>query len=256
MGTFFRIRDSHRLDSFLVPGFLSSFQRLGPGTRVALIPVIDFRFRLQPLSLATFRAGGKNLSQSWNLATALAFEGVFLLGSFIYVTAVAPEMTYDGIRFYAAYINLLKVNSGFFSIPEQWYYIVPRAGLSYAGTLMILGGQMAARWSMFLAWLALIGIACRGQVKALGSNLALVLVMASCPIYIWFTASLMQDTFVCLVVVVLALICIEGKEPGSNGFWAAVGGFMGLAWSTKYSILAYAAPLGAIALVRASKRCA
>ena len=82
-------------------------------------------------------------------------------------------MTYDGIRFYAAYINLLKVNSGFFSIPEQWYYIVPRAGLSYAGTLMILGGPMAARWSMFLAWLALMGIACRGQVKALGSSLAL-----------------------------------------------------------------------------------
>ena len=64
----------------------------------------------------------------------------------------------------------------------------------------------------------------------------------------------MQDTFVCLVAVVLALICIEGKEPGSNGFWAAVGGLIGLAWSTKYSILAYAAPLGAIALVRALKR--
>ena len=151
----------------ILSSFLSSFHLfkvwiLGP---VLLLFLFDFRFRLQPFSLATIRAGWKNLSQSWNLATALAFEGVFLLGSFIYVTAVAPEMTYDGIRFYAAYINLLKVNSGFFSIPEQWYYIVPRAGLSYAGTLLILGGQMTARWSMFLAWLALIGIACRGQVK-------------------------------------------------------------------------------------------
>jgi len=240
------------LSSFLASFHLFKGWVLGPVLLLFLLLI--FAFRLQPLSLATFRAGWKNLSQSWTLATALALEGAFLLASFIYVTAVAPEMTYDGIRFYVAYINLLKANSGFFSIPEQWYYIVPRAGLSYAGTLMILGGQMAARWSMFLAWLALIGIACRGQVNALGSNLALVLVMSSCPIYIWFTSSLMQDTFVCLVVVGLALICIEGKDPGSNGFWAAVGGSMGLAWSTKYSILAYAAPLGIIALVRAAKQ--
>ena len=238
------------LSSYLASIHLFKAWVLWPILLVFLIVAL----RLQPLSVLTLRTGWKNLSQSWNLSTALACEGIFLLASFIYVTAVTPEMTYDGIRFYAAYLNLLRQNSGFFSIPEQWYYIVPRAGLTYAGTLMTLGGQLTARWSMFLAWLALIGIACRGPIRPQGSSLALVLVMASCPIYIWFTASLMQDTFVCLVAVVLALICIEGKEPGSISFWTAVGGLVGLAWSTKYSILAYAAPLGAIAFARAWKQ--
>jgi 4-amino-4-deoxy-L-arabinose transferase-like glycosyltransferase len=79
------------------------------------------------------------------------------------------------------------------------------------------------------------------------------LVLASCPVVLLETSSLMQDTFVALVAVLVALICLRGKDPGSIKFWAVIGGLMGLAWTTKYNLANYAIPLGCCAFLRSWK---
>ena len=37
-----------------------------------------------------------------------------------------------------------------------------------------------------------------------------------CPAVLWVASSLMLDTFVCVSVVVLAVLCVEGREPGCD----------------------------------------
>ncbi len=209
--------------------------------------------RDETFSPAAFHQRWRRLSSRWDLATALALEGAFLVFVFIYVAASRPETSSDAMRFYWPYVKLLKHNSGFFDIPFQWPYIIPQAGLTYAGALFLLAGPVAVRWSMTLAWVALVAIVarCRLEPDSDGSvPLAVVLVLASCPILLGVTSSLMHDTFVCLATVMLALVCLHAEDPGSGRFWGAVGGAAGLAMTSKYSTVVYAVPLGFWALIR------
>ena len=191
------------------------------------------------------------LNSHWSLATTVSLEGLFLVAVFLFVAATAPEMKSDALRFYWPYLKMLKANSGFFSIPYQWYYTIPQSGLSYAGVLYLLLGGVSVRWAMMLAWVALIGmVASHNSDRLHPAALALALVIAACPMVLLVTGTLMQDAFVCLAVLALATVCLQGDTSHPGTFWVAVGGLTGVAWTAKYSTLPYAVPLALFALVR------
>ena len=231
---------------------------------LSILPFLVLAFLRRASLAARLSACWCRFSASWNVTSALAIEGVFLVGMFLFVGATAPETRYDAVTRYWPYLKLLERHSGFFELPYQWWFVIPQAGLSYAGSIYLLLGPQAVRWSMLLAWLALLGMAWRGlgdggcingkkPSSQNGINLAVALILASCPLVLLETSSLMQDTFVALVAVLLALVCLRSKDAGSIKFWAVVGGLMGLAWTTKYNLVNYAIPLGCCAFLRSWK---
>jgi hypothetical protein len=184
----------------------------------------------------------REFASGWDFSRALAVQGLFLLFVFVYVASIAPDTNSDAIRFYWSYVKWLRHDGGFPQIAQQWSYIIPQAGLTYAGVLLSLGGSPLARLSMLMVWMALIGITLRRNPGS-GANLAVALVMASCPAVLWTATSLMQDSFVCLSVVMLALVCLESEKPGSPRSWLMMGALTGMAWAAKFSTLTYAVPL-------------
>ena len=197
------------------------------------------------------RDGWNSASSAWSIPLAILLQAFFLLGVYAYVLAAAPETNSDAIRFYWPYMKLLRHFAGFFDVPHQWSYIIPQAGITYGASVLSLLGKHAARLSMLLLWVVLIGLVCRRcGSRNLDARFSIALVVASCPAMLWVATSLMQDSFVCLSVVTIAVLCLEGQEPASLKFWAALGLCAGTAWAAKYSTLAYAAPLIVIAAVR------
>ena len=187
----------------------------------------------------------------WSPALALALQGGFLLAGFVFVLAISPEANSDAIRFYWPYVRILRQNSGFYALPYQWSYIIPQAGLTYAATVLIMLGKHATRLAMPLVLLALTAIVARRAARTASDiGIAVALILASSPVVLWVATSLMQDVFVCLVVVTLALVCLEGASPGSSIFWAVAGAFVGLAWTGKFSSLTYAIPLVLLGAIR------
>jgi hypothetical protein len=194
------------------------------------------------------RDGWRSFVSTWDVSLALFLQGLFLLGIYTFVAALAPETNSDALRFYWPYMKLLRHYAGFFDAPQQWAYVIPQAGVTYGAAVLILLGKNAVRLAMPLIWAALIGMIVRRGTRApSGLRYATTLVIASSPVILWVAGSLMLDVFVSITVVTLALLCVEGKKPGSITFWAAVGVCVGMAWAAKYSTLAYAAPLVAIA---------
>lgn len=186
----------------------------------------------------------------WNLEKALALEGIFLLLVFALVGACAPETRSDAIRLYWPYVKLLRHFGGFVEMPFQWSYIVPQPGLTFAATVLTFFGPLAVRFSMVLVLLSLFGLCAGRSLLARPAATALAVVVASCPIVLWTAFSLYQDAFVSLVVLLLAVVCIEGRDAGSSRYWIGVGALAGLAWCAKFSTICYALPLLAWALVR------
>ncbi|MEW5975506.1 MAG: hypothetical protein AB1898_06835 [Acidobacteriota bacterium] len=190
----------------------------------------------------------------------LIWAGLFLFALFIFVAAAAPETKSDAVRVYWPYIKLLKEHGGFFDNPYLWSYIIPQAGLTYSGSLLVLLGTRATRWSMFLIWVLLFALLAefvrheaaptrlRGVKTSVGLGLGLIL--ATAPIMLWVTASLYQDAFVCLVLMLLAIVCVQGETTRPLRFSATVGALVGVAWCTKFTLLAYAAPLAVWAVYR------
>ena len=160
-----------------------------------------------------FRKLKKELLANWNVSAVIAIEGLFLLCSYFIIDCTAPENFSDSARFYWPYIKLLKHHSGFFDNPYQWSYVIPQAGLAYAGSIYVLLGATVVRWSMFLVWVAIIGILVRGRVNAdLGLKISIAMVLGSIPLLLRLSTTLMQDIFVCLVVLVFSVICVENKD--------------------------------------------
>ena len=217
----------------------------------ALIP--DFRSRAARLR-GDIKAGWQAYLAAWDLAFAFSLQALFLLGAYAFVAALAPETNSDAVRFYWPYMKLLRYYSGFFDGPRQWAYIIPQAGLVYGSAVLSLLGKHAVRLSMLLAWASLIGMMGRRWLNPVsGARYALAIVIASCPVILWITGSLMQDSFVSVAVVVLAVLCLEGRDPGAGGYWAAVGICLGVNWAAKYSVLAYSVPLIGYAIYRSLK---
>ncbi|MGA2261702.1 MAG: hypothetical protein ABSH28_09725 [Acidobacteriota bacterium] len=210
----------------------------------------DIRTGMSNLRL-DFGDGWDSFISGWNIPVALAYQALFLLGVFAFVGALAPEMNSDAVRFYWPYMRLLRHYSGFFDGQRQWCYIIPQAGLIYGSAVLSLLGSHAVRLSMLLAWVALIGTVCRRWAdQSCAVRYAIAVVVASCPVMLWVATSLMQDLFVCVAVVALAVLCVEGAKPDSVKLWAAIGICAGTAWAAKYSTLAYTVPLVAYAAMR------
>lgn len=197
------------------------------------------------------RNGWNSLVSGWNIPLALSLQALFLLGAYAFVVAMAPETNSDAERFYWPYMKLLRHYSGFFDGQQQWSYIIPQAGVTYGAAVLILLGKHAVRLAMLLAWAALVGIVCRRRMDyRSGLRYALAVVVASSPVILWVAPALMLDMFVCIAVVTLAVLCLEGQHPGTVRFWVAIGICAGMAWAAKYSTLAYAVPLVAFASIR------
>lgn len=194
------------------------------------------------------------LCSGWNLSLALALQGLFLLLVFTYVYAVAPDMQSDALRFYWPYVRLMSVRGGFVDEPQMWSYIIPQAGLAYAAGIMTLFREGVLQLSSFLVWVTLLGIVCRRRGNApLEVKAGLALLVGSCPVVLWVAPALMQDCFVCLTAIVLAVVCLEGERPGAPRFWVAVGTVAALGWAAKFSVAFYVLPLAAAALIRSWK---
>jgi len=228
------------------------------GIGFALWGSTAFRFwKAGSARLSYMRPAIARLRDRWNApvnwTAGLAVEGLFLVAVFILVSAAAPEGKSDAMRFYWPYVKLLAHHAGFFDNPYQSPYILPQAGLAYAAAVLTFSAG-AVRWAMPLVWLALVGIACRRlRLDREASSAGVVMVTAACPVVVWVASSLMQDLFVSLSVVLLALLCIEGREPGSRRYWAALGIACGLAWTAKYTTAAYAMPLAMWGIWRAAR---
>ncbi|MBI3940492.1 MAG: hypothetical protein HY315_06625 [Acidobacteria bacterium] len=234
-----------------VSSWLAAFNLL-TGWSIGSLAVIAcaVAFRRSHVWSALRRAWG-NIIPAWNLSTAVALEGVFLVAAFLLVAAASPETRSDAVRIYWPYVRMMARDSGFFDLPFQWGFVIPQAGLAYAAALLLLVGPVAVRWSMFICWLGLIAITGRLAINSSRNvSLSIVLVVASCPVLVWVASSLMQESFVSLVTVTLAVLTLGGKHPGTGRFWAGVGAMVGMAWVAKYSTLAYAVPLGVCALIR------
>jgi hypothetical protein len=215
--------------------------------------VLSLSWRGKPFLFRMRKAGSTLLAGTWSVATTFCLEGLFLLGIFSWVWAGLPEKTIDGMRVYLPYVNLLEHFHGFVDLPSHRSYIIPQPGLTYAGLVQILFGAHAARYAMSLALLGLVGMICARGKRDVSAALAVALVVATCPLMLRATFSLMQEAFVSLVTFLLALACIEGRDPGSWRFWAGVGALAGLAWVAKYTTIVYAGPLLAWAAWRSVK---
>jgi hypothetical protein len=190
----------------------------------------------------------------WNITTLIAVETFFLISVYCFIDSTAPENSSDSVRFYWPYIKLLRNHFGIFSNPYQWSYVIPQAGLAYAGSIYILAGGVAVRWAMFLSLLTIIALIVRGKVDHnFGIRLSLAVLLASTPIVLRLSSTLMQDIFAALVVLTLAVVCIEIEDPRLRRFFV-IGIISGLAWSSKYSAMIYAVPLVLWAVYRVFKR--
>jgi hypothetical protein len=233
------------LTSYLAWVHLLKWWILAPLLLSSLIP------HARSPNLISLRVAFRRFCSEWNLALALALQGLFLLIVFAYVYAVAPEMQSDALRCYWPYVRLMRIRSGFVDVPQMWSYIIPQAGLAYAASVMTLFRERVLQLSSFLVWLTLLGVVCRSKGKApLEVKVAMALLVGSCPIVLWVATSLMQDCFVCMVAVIMALVCLEGETPGTPKFWAAVGACAALGWAAKFSLMFYVLPLAAAALIR------
>ncbi len=230
--------------AFLAWFHLFKWWILAPLIVIALAP--DLRSRMSILR-SDVRRGWNSFLSGWDLGVALMLEAMFLLGAYAYVTAVAPETHSDAVRFYWPYIRLLRHYSGFFDVQRQWSYIIPQAGVTYAAAVLSLLGNQAVRLSMLLPWSALIGIVCRRTGQHRSARYAVAVVVASCPVILWVAPALMLDIFLCAAIAVLAVLCVEGREPGSSKFWMAIGVCAATAWAAKFTALAYVVPLVAYA---------
>jgi hypothetical protein len=237
--------------AFLAWCHLFTWWMLGILILLALVP--DLRSRLSVLR-GDVKTGWDAYISGWSLRAALSYEALLLLGAYAYVVSMAPESNSDAVRFYWPYIRLLRHYGGFFDVQRQWSYIIPQAGVTYAASVLSLLGHQAVRLSMLLAWTALVGVVGRRWTDQPGNvRFAVAVAVASSPVVLWVASSLMLDTFVCLAVAVLALLCVEGQEPGSAKFWVAVGACAATAWASKFTALAYAVPLVAYASCRSFK---
>ena len=239
-----------------VSSYLSSFNLLHFNSLVLIFIAIWIFLLLtkQIVFVQRLRNLKEELQANWNISTVIAMEGLFLLCAYMIVDCTAPENISDSARFYWPYIKLLKQNSGFFHNPFQWSYVIPQAGLMYAGPIYVLFGATVVRWSMFLVWIAMIALLVRGKVNSeLGLKVSVAIVLGSSPILLRLSTTLMQDAFVCLVVLVLSIVCIENKVYESRRLYFAIGVISGLAWASKFSTPFYTLPLIIYALYRSIK---
>lgn len=174
---------------------------------------------------------------------AIGIEGLFLLAAFVWVGASPLEQRSDAIRVYLPYVRLLKHFHGFFEMPSEVAFIMPQAGLTYAGMIYLMCGSVAARYAMPLALCSLVGIVCaRAKKDGAGLGMATALVVASCPIVLAMSLSLMQEAFVSLVVLILGMVCLEGPLRTPYRYWVAMGVLAGTACMAKYTTIVYIAP--------------
>jgi len=235
---------------------------------VSLLVILRMRHQLRQRMAAAW----KEVDSQWTASLALAIEAAVVIAAYVVVAGSPPETNADAVRFYWPYIRWMERLEGFVDLPQQWSYVIPQAAVGFSSALFVLFGGTVVRWTMLLSWAAMVGIGARllwprsrsdeGATDAgepptegtlTGVGLAITVVVAACPTLLLATTSLATDTFATMVVVLMAVILIGGRRPESLAFWIFVGALVGLNWSTKYTSIAYAAPLCLVALWRALK---
>lgn len=232
---------------------LAAFRILTPwGVGAALLGSLLLSLRIQrpresaDRPLRRFLAGVGDVRPS----SVLVIEALFLVGALAWVAGSAPEGRSDALRVYLPYARYLARFHGFPDLPSQWAFIVPQAGVPYTAAVLSLFGERAMRESMLLCLAALAGMALsRGKGDRTLRGVVVILVVCA-PLVLILSSSLMQESFVALATVSLALACLDGETPGRTRSWFLIGALMGLAVAAKYTSVVYGLPLLGIAVWR------
>jgi hypothetical protein len=197
----------------------------------------------------------RSLEGRWPLARVLAFESSWLLAALVWVSAAPPERRSDGLRLYLPFIKSLARLHHLPSSPFPWSVVIPEAGPAYSATLLALFGKRALRYAMPLCLLALGGIVSsvgRGK-RGSAVSASIAVAVASIPIVLLTTASLMNEAFVSLAVLLFAWVAVRSPTVRSASFGLVLGGAGAVAVGAKYTTLVYLAPFGLWAIWRASR---
>jgi hypothetical protein len=219
------------------PGAIAAVFAAGTawGVRGAGTAVRSLRLRLHDIEIGFWTAAG------WEIA--------FLLAAVRIVHGLVPESGFDAVSRYLPYVKILWRFHALPDIPWQFPFILPQAGLAYAGLFGF--APMARRGAFLLAFGAAAALVLRRCRAGRGLALAATLVLVSCPVITAGARGLQPDVFGWLVVLLLAVTATDGASPGTARFGAACGALTALCWCAKYSTLGFAAPLVAWALWRA-----
>jgi hypothetical protein len=196
----------------------------------------------------TWRSAKAALGKEQSLSNAVAFELAFLLLIVLLVQSSGPEQRSDAIRFYWPYISILSATGSFPEVSNQWSYVIPQPGLAWSAVVHLLFGAAAARLSMLIAMVALVWVIVV-QSRESSTGMALACAVASTPLLIWTTTSVMQEAFVSLAVVTAVSMLLR-LTTLSYRQWIVTGLVVGAALTAKYSAGAFVLPTLGFALYR------
>ena len=181
--------------------------------------------------------------------TAAGWEIAFLLAAVRIVHGIVPGSGFDAVSRYLPYVKILWHFHALPEIPWQFPFILPQAGLAYAGLFGF--APVAQRGAFLLAFGAAAALVARRCRAERGLALAATLVLVSCPVVTAGARGLQPDVFGWLAVLLLAVTATDGQFPGTVRFGAACGALAALCWCAKYSTLGFAVVLVGCALWRA-----
>jgi len=220
---------------------------------------------------ADLRSAGHRLAEEWNGATAAGVEIGFLLASTAIVRNLAPESGFDALTRYLPWVKLAAHFHSFPDLPGQFPFVLPQAGLAWAAAFSF--DPVAQRGAMLAALAVCAAIAasrCRTpranaapdespRANAVpdesprqnaaphespgGIGFLVVLAVASCPLVLSAAHGLQPDAFGWIAVLLLGVVAVDAKAPGSSLFWFSCGALAALAWCAKYSTAGFVAPL-------------
>ena len=192
------------------------------------------------------------LRAKWTFASVMAAELAWLLGGFIWVAAAAPESRSDALRAYLPFVKIFAHFHRMPAMPVPWAFVIPEGGPAFSAAVLALAGTRAMRYAMALCLLALVGIAGMAGAGRAGRAVALAVAVAvaSTPLVLATTPTLMNEAFVSLGVVVVAWLAFRAKGPLDARFGFLFGAACGTAVAGKFTVVPYLALLAAAAGIR------
>jgi len=238
-----------------VLGTVGAFRGWALAAAMAGAAAFGFRRSRSAPFRRSMRARWRFLDRPWPLARVVALESLTLLAAFTWIAASPPEQRSDGLRLYLPFIKYLAHFHRLPPMATPWAFVIPEAGPAYSATLLALFGDRSLRYAMPLCLLALGGIVSNAGKGRYGRPMgcAIAVAVASIPIILMTSMSVMNEAFVSLCVVLFAWIAVRSKRADLTASALLIGAIGGVAIGAKYTTLVYLAPLGVWALVRAAR---
>lgn len=197
-------------------------------------------------------ARAREIARDWNVRVAAAAELAFLFAASLLVRGLGPEQGSDALTRYLPYVKLLAHFHALPAIPEQFPFVLPQAGLTWAALLTF--APIALRGAFLVALAGCAALSARLSRARGWPSAAITLLVASCPLVAGPSLGLQPDAFAWLTILVLATVVTESGVPESARYGFACGALAMLSWCAKYSTAGFAASLVAFAAFRARRR--